>query len=518
MKFARRRDYWRHLSSKRGSLSIEEASAQQLSGGGSFILQPANRLTVLCGANGAGKTSILRCIAHAVASDVENGRIDLRPPPKDSQTEVTLTFENEKHVFAQGSPKPAELTVFAVNSGDAASELRHFYESPRDIDDLLSGTAPLVLNKEELKEVSYIIGRDFSRVEVYELELSFAEESPAALRSISTAFEAVPYFRVISSGEYGTEEMGQGEIASLYLFWALRRMPRKGLLLIEEPETYLAPRSQAALLDVIAKRIDTGDFTVILTTHSEATLRQTPLANTRILFRDGGKISITTPKSRTEYLDHLGVPSLSDVIILVEDQIARAFLRSLLSACAPDLLARANISVAGDNAKIGELISHFPRPAGPFLCIGAFDGDQKSNVTTGAAGRDARKTLKKAPPKPAITLSADAWPHFFLPGPHGPEEALKAIFSARIRQFAKRIGRTHSELAGFGSQFAGLDSHDWVHELAKRLGMHVETLVSHLAAEAVMEPKFKRRLYSNNRGRCRVSTDTLSVVAAARSS
>jgi len=43
--------------------------------------------------------------------------------------------------------------------------------------------------------------------------------------------------------------MGAGEFAAFFLWWNLARAARFSVLLIEEPETFLSPGSQAAFSD-----------------------------------------------------------------------------------------------------------------------------------------------------------------------------------------------------------------------------------------------------------------------------
>src|SRR5207249_4749613 len=81
--------------------------------------------------------------------------------------------------------------------------------------------------------------------------------------------EKFPYFKATSNGvSYGSETMGQGELSLLIVLWELLTLPKNSILLLEEPETHVSPRSQEALMNVIAQNIVEKGIWTIVTTHS----------------------------------------------------------------------------------------------------------------------------------------------------------------------------------------------------------------------------------------------------------
>ena len=58
--------------------------------------------------------------------------------------------------------------------------------------------------------------------------------------------------------------MGLGEVSALYIYWCLSRAAENSILIVDEPETYLAHNSQSALIDVLAKFCSEKAFGVLL--------------------------------------------------------------------------------------------------------------------------------------------------------------------------------------------------------------------------------------------------------------
>src|SRR5690606_31701595 len=128
-----------------------------------------------------------------------------------------------------------------------------FIRSDANFADLLEGIDPILLSDVELGLARFIVGRNYERIEIFEV-------------SDSSFDGPLPYMRVRAHGvTYETLDMGYGEIAAIYLLWALRRAAGGALILIEEPETFLSPRAQTALVDVIARYVKEKGIVVIMT-------------------------------------------------------------------------------------------------------------------------------------------------------------------------------------------------------------------------------------------------------------
>jgi hypothetical protein len=107
---------------------------------------------------------------------------------------------------------------------------------------------------------------------------------------------------------------------------------------MEEPESYLAPRSQEALLDVIAKIAADKRLWIILTTHSPSIIKNIPMEHIRLLSRVNESVEITTPTYDSEYLYSLGLKPNRLGVILVEDRCARELSKCWLGRFDPSIL------------------------------------------------------------------------------------------------------------------------------------------------------------------------------------
>lgn len=65
--------------------------------------------------------------------------------------------------------------------------------------------------------------------------------------------------------------MGLGELS--YIYWCLVRAPEHSILIVDEPETYLAHYSQTALLDVLAMFCSEKSIWGVIATHSFTILK-----------------------------------------------------------------------------------------------------------------------------------------------------------------------------------------------------------------------------------------------------
>jgi predicted ATPase len=117
-----------------------------------------------------------------------------------------------------------------------------------------------------------------------------------------------PFFEVsFGNDRYDSRTMGAGEIAILYLWWAINRAPRNALILIEEPETYLSPSSQESLSHFLIAEAVQKKLTVVMTSHSAKIIGSFPDENLRFLFRDRNSIRVADGHSLTTLRENIGI-------------------------------------------------------------------------------------------------------------------------------------------------------------------------------------------------------------------
>lgn len=254
--------------------------------------------------------------------------------------------------------------------------------------------------------------------------------------------------------------MGLGEISIAYILWHLERAKENSIALIEEPETFLAPRSQAALVDVLASYCASKGLWIVLTTHSPAILQRVPSQHIRYIARPTETGKVIVPSHPSQYLEPLGVLPERLGVLLVEDRAAREFARAWLGATEMDLLQCVSIhDVGGDGEVIKSLA--FPKLNGLGCIVGVLDGDRRA-MTAKENGAIAAKVN---------------WPFMFLPGDKTPEVLLRECSEGQEAALATRLNRPIATVEIVLASLQGIDHHDWLEEAHKRLGVSYESLV-----------------------------------------
>jgi hypothetical protein len=316
------------------------------------------------------------------------------------------------------------------------------FGTTQNLDEMLEAHAPKTLNDADRSEISYLVNRDYQRIEVYELE-EFDEARP------------VPYFRVRANGvQYGSESMGTGELSLHLLLWHVRHTPPSTILLVEEPEAFVSPGSQVALTNLLAHASVQNDLWIILTTHSPSIVAQVPTEHVRLVVRDGPAVQIVENPPRGLLEPVLGVPHRFAGIALVEDRAAADFLRAVWERIDPELLVLLEIVVAGSDGAITQALKKLPQTERWFTAIGIFDGDaDTSSVAVG-------------------------WPFLKLPSPGlAPEAALRHCPELSAAALAEALGSDRAFVAGALGRVEGVDHHDWFEDLAGGLRIRYEHLM-----------------------------------------
>jgi hypothetical protein len=303
-----------------------------------------------------------------------------------------------------------------------------------NMEELLEGYSPRDATEEELALLSYVVGKNYESCQTFEID-SYSDEA------------VFPYF-FVSSGDisYGSETMGFGEMSLHLMLWQLNRIQPNSILLIEEPETYISPRSQNRLMDVVAKVALQKGLWVIITTHSPNIVSQIPNEHIKLLFREGSRLGLLNNPGQSQLESVLGIIPTYKGILLVEDESASFLSKAWLQHFAPDVLSHYEIVIAGSEGEIINALQHFPK-VGPWLTIiGLFDGDSRVRVT-----------------------NAYNWRYAFLPGELAPEQLMRAAVRGNSSELASRLGRSATDISLLLGELEGDDHHDWFTSLAERL-------------------------------------------------
>lgn len=414
----------------------------------------SNGITAIVGGNGVGKSTLAHAAVDVLAgidgvralSDrsvrLSGGEFRAIVSTKSESAELRLAVQSEGAREHEGQ---AIGEVVWLDPADMAAVCQRQILGDPAFAELLESFGSRQLTQPELASASYVVGKDYTACEVWEV-------------SDYGGLEVLPYFRVASNGvSYGSEEMGSGELSLLICLWLLNGTRKNSVVVLEEPETHVSSRSQAALMNLVAWACHTRGLWVVLTTHSPVVLRRLPLEHVRLLVADGGKSRLVPNPTWHQIGAILGGGVAYRGLLLVEDECARHFVHAILDRMQPDLRHQLTVAVAtGGESRISATLRQLPQAAG-WLLVGAFDGDMRSSLDS--AGFE--------------------WPHIFLPGSVPPEQLLRGAATAEgaAERLAIALSAPRSDVAVAINAAAGRDHHDWLGEMCRVLGPSAEAVV-----------------------------------------
>lgn len=398
----------------------------------------ASPFTVICGPNGVGKTTLLRAIWATVSPDsAKSTAVSAHKLPAGTAS-LSFTFNNESKVsqvtFAAGIVDGGVSPGVEVTHLDIASALpkqqEHFC-SIGNIADVLNGVGAKALDSKELVKLNHLAKRDYREVRLFEVD--------------GIDGDVLPYFEVaLGDSQYDSRAMGAGEFAIFYLWWAVERAQDHSMILIEEPECHLSPSSQVALCDFLVEAAVSKKLTFVVTSHSAQIISAMSDDNLIFVYREAEGIQVVDGPPPPALLETIGIRSVVDTILFVEDDAGLEFARFLLESLRPDLSRRTEIA---DRQGNGNVIAALKKvgPTKAVSFIGLFDGDIKGTV-----------------PEDVLSVSA------FLPGAEPIEKILRKMVEADPNGVKQALGREDLGPILFGLK--GAEHHEWYEGFCRHLG------------------------------------------------
>ncbi len=320
-------------------------------------LKFSSALTSICGRNGVGKTSLLKLIYKILTkkdlglgvfekSNIEGASVEL--------------FRKGKTISIKSTDEFKIPNVFYFDPSTFALKIIDEYKRDKDRNGWLNGAATYEFNAEALAWINKITGKTYGRITVNE---------------ISNIIDDVvfPYFQVSSNtGEYSTQNMGQGEHKILIIVWKILSLEKESILIMEEPESFICPVSQFKLMDFISAKTYENKLNILMSTHSEHILKDQGIRAINVMsLVKNRKIGPDPFKS----LLALGLTPEKKNILLVEDSFAKLVLETILKAKLPDHFRRSYIHVLAGESNIQMLSKHYFGITGlNFIAI--YDADQ----------------------------------------------------------------------------------------------------------------------------------------------
>jgi len=448
LRAAKSNDIWRKLFRRAdrriAGLKVEYADTLELGTGELLFKHPIN---LICGENGAGKSAALWIIAKALGIDrILDGSHRINRPKADTGTITrgiiylnSVGHEPQEQTLEDEFRTDVALQKLAlIDTGTQIPHLLSALRSDTNPQDLIEGITPIDLKADEIAQIRQLTGKEYTKVDIYEIE-DYAE------------FPLFPFFSATyGTATYSTTAMGLGEFALLYLYWKLRSLPAESVVLIEEPESFAAPRSQRVFIDFLAALCSIKGHFFILSSHSGIIAERIPNVAIQLCSRIADEVAFVSDPAPSLLADRISLYLRRRLIALVEDEAAKFFLRSIIEHLDARVGADVDILISGSSGKISSALkSILSNPQERPKLVGVFDADQGNAIETGLG-----------------------WPTICLPGHSNPDEDMRHFLQSKAATAMAgllRIDRNEYMVALGGLE--GMDSHDWLKGLTE--GLHI---------------------------------------------
>ena len=460
MKRARTLDYWRRIYDRESPVELISLSFEDVPVIGSIEIPLGRGVTAITGLNGAGKSTLLHAIwlclsdsasltKMALDTRLTDGAAVLKCNLDGDSYEIEYAFSTKERQLRGESCKgtPPTLEVVLIDTAELIPNLQRFVRQQKNMDDFIEQVDSYTLSPDELDIARYVSGRNYASVDVYEAELGFDERGAES-----------PYFRVAKGPHsYGSEHLGLGELSGLFLYWTINRLPPKSVLLIDEPESFLAAHSQCAISDLIAFATSERTVACVMTSHSNDVTSQVPASRRIITMMNTKGLSFTTAEESPHHLSAIGIRSGIRLIVVVEDAAACHFVRELISQGAPALRNSIETCWAKGASDVTSLLNGLPKAFKHLSVkfVGVLDGDQSN---------EGHKC---------------DFPLLFLPTKDDPDQIAQAEATSHPEQLATSFGTKVTTVQAALDKAEGANFHDWPFVVGKELGRTHHDVLAH---------------------------------------
>lgn len=374
MRRAKVKDYWRAVDKAANPVRIVAFSYTDVPGIGTGEINFDSQLNLLCGPNGVGKTTLLRGLWSLLApkeasaspstiSRLNQGSISFRIRIDGVETERVQALAD----LSQATEADGDYEVFHVDTSSMVSANQDLFCRFPSLQDALNGSPVLECSADDLETLHFLTMVQYSRVKVY---------------TVDDDGKDTPFFEVENGGiAYDSRTMGLGELAAFHLWWAIKNLSERTILLLEEPESYLSPGCQTAFAGILAKYAVQKKAFVVVTTHSPAVIREAGLTNLRFLYREGRNSLLSIGKPIEALLNGVGIETKIDTLLLVEDRAAAIFAGLWMSLFDPIVASGVELHSMNGAGNISKLLEAFPTGASAVRIRGLYDGDQQGQVS-----------------------------------------------------------------------------------------------------------------------------------------
>lgn len=442
MRDVKAKDYW----SKLPNLCIQNyCSSVNLFGLNGFNnIDISSKMQIICGLNGVGKTTVLSCVKDILGIEL-------------TEQDMNIIGENKvtgKIMFGGAlyncQNEPGKRLINQVDCAnqicyyDYFSILRilDFLWKQKNFNELLEQNELANFEGKELDDINYLIGKSYQSVTITLIE--DIEE-----------LGSIPFFEVSDNGEkYDTRKMGIGEYSLLYLYWKIHTN-QNSIMLIEEPESFIAVESQMKLMNIICERIVKGKNSFIISTHSPFIIKNVNEEYIKIISKVLGYTTVNLPNNN-KASSILGFAEELQGVLYVEDEMAKDFLEILLARENMTCRNRFEVQKAGGSGEISQILKLSMLKNMKYSIIGIYDEDQKGDIPN------------------EVCL-----PYLILPPTKDIETSIIALLKTKdnLEEISSILRLNKEALIEVFSRIQGLDRHDWICAFLKEIGLEQKQLL-----------------------------------------
>lgn len=437
MREAKANDYWRKIPKVNYKRYVKNIDFHGYNGIGKIDIGCGIR--ILCGLNGAGKTTILsgiKAVLGAVPDEQDVVKIG------DADIEACVEFDDKTYTCLNKSENTllSQIPDFEVAYFDYfyVTKTLNFFWTQENIEEFVEQNEIRMIDEKQLEELNYLIGKQYKAISVVEFEDVMN-------------YECLPYFIVEEVGcEYDSRKMGLGEFSLLYLWWYINRF-EKNIIVLEEPESFLSIISQKHLMNILAKISVEKQTSIIISTHSPFILEKVDNEHVSVVSRAVGKISISRSNNKKPS-EILGFPESKKGVFFVEDEMAKIYLEIMLHKEDKQILNNFQIIDTQGSGKITEIMKQGSLKKMDYKVIGIYDEDQTTE-----------------------NHDCNELEYYFLPPQKDVESDIKNLICCgnHIDTIACKLNITNDEFIQGLSEISGLDHHEWITGLCENLNFSV---------------------------------------------
>ena len=413
-------------------------------------------IVALVGENGVGKSTILQAAAAVYQRDTgsQNFAGDFFPDtPWETVTKAEIRASVREGPTSTSVKTSLRKLTERWRGYDERKRRNVEYIDLRRIQPISARTGYARMAKRENRETSF---EPFDPVTVERLSNVMGRSYDLAKLSITEVdgTRTVPVLS-INGRWYSGFHGGAGETAMAELLQ--RTIQKYSLVLIDEVETSLHPRTQRRLIRDLASLCRSLEVQCIVTTHSPYVLDELPPEGRIYLMESDGQRRIIVGVSPAFAMTKMDDEIYPEADVYTEDERAGILVNEIVARSSqPDLILRYQpipYGTANVGRALGIMVAEkrFPKPSVVIL-----DGDQDSSQGC-----------------------------FVLPGGDAPERVIfEGLSKSGFEGLASRLSRSTSDVAdACNSAMLVTDHHEWVRFAADRLAVPGNVLWQGMCAE-----------------------------------